>query len=59
MIDTSSAPDFHRTADPSRLTPLEIALSRCSWCPTASSDAHDDVEDDVNPREALDEPVAG
>ena len=43
MNQTARAPYSDQTGDPSRLTPLEIALSRCSWCPTALSDENDEL----------------
>lgn len=33
------------TGDPSQLTPMEIALSRCSWAPSESSAETDGPED--------------
>lgn len=42
MNQTARASYSNPTGDPSRLTPLEIALSRCSWCPTALSDDEND-----------------
>lgn len=43
MNQTARAPYSDQTGDPSLLTPLEIALSRCSWCPTALSDENDEL----------------
>ena len=43
MNHTSRATYSDPTRDPSQLTALEIALSRCSWCPTAVSDEYDGI----------------
>jgi hypothetical protein len=40
---TARASYSNPTGDPSQLTALEIALSRCSWCPTALPDENDEL----------------
>ena len=57
MNQTSRAPFSNRTGDPSHLTPLEIALSRCSWCPTATPEESDEHEELAVTFESYDEPL--
>ena len=43
MNQIARAPYSNPTGDPSQLTALEIALSRCSWCPTAVPEEDDET----------------
>jgi len=56
MSVSSKVSEHYRSGDPSQLTPMEIALSRCSWCLSASEDEADQLEDDSTAVAWMDEP---
>ena len=56
MSVASRVSEHYRSGDPSRLTPMEIALSRCSWCPSVAEDEPEQLEDDPTAASWIDEP---
>ena len=55
MSVTSRVSEHYRSGDPSQLTPMEIALSRCSWCPSVS-EVEPELEGDSTSDSWIDEP---
>jgi hypothetical protein len=49
--------DLYRSGDPSQLSALEIALSRCSWCLSAELAADEDPHFETEESEVIEIPL--